>query len=44
MSSNDEAEKAIEEFAKITGVNEALSHFFLQEYDYNLQVSFNLVY
>lgn len=39
MSSPDLDERAILEFARITGVDEALAHFHLQDYDYDLQVS-----
>uniref|UniRef100_A0A7E4VKJ9 Endo/exonuclease/phosphatase domain-containing protein n=1 Tax=Panagrellus redivivus TaxID=6233 RepID=A0A7E4VKJ9_PANRE len=40
----DPAEEAIEEFAAITGVDEALAHFFLQDYDFELQKGLNAYY
>jgi exonuclease III len=42
--SADPAEQAIQEFARITGVDEGLAHFFLQDYDFQLQSGLNAYY
>uniref|UniRef100_A0A914Y4C6 Endonuclease/exonuclease/phosphatase domain-containing protein n=1 Tax=Panagrolaimus superbus TaxID=310955 RepID=A0A914Y4C6_9BILA len=42
--SQDPAEKAIQDFARITGVNEALAHFFLQDFDFQLERGLNAYY
>uniref|UniRef100_A0AC34FG56 Endonuclease/exonuclease/phosphatase domain-containing protein n=1 Tax=Panagrolaimus sp. ES5 TaxID=591445 RepID=A0AC34FG56_9BILA len=43
-NSQDPAEKAIQDFARITGVNEALAHFFLQDFDFQLERGLNAYY
>jgi tyrosyl-DNA phosphodiesterase 2 len=40
----DPAEKAIQDFARITGVDEGLAHFFLQDYDFELEKGLNAYY
>lgn len=35
---DDPAVKAIQDFAQITGVDEGLAHFFLQDFDFDLEV------
>ena len=39
MAQEDPAILAIQEFAKITDVDEGFAHFILQDYDFDLQVS-----
>ena len=44
MAQEDPAILAIQEFAKITDVDEGFAHFILQDYDFDLQVFKHFIY